>query len=1420
MSFFDNFKTYNDSHQNAFEALCNQLFERFIRCEHTNELKYFTVVNGAGGDGGVEAYAELKSGSVIGVQSKWFRTSLSNNQIAQIKKSILTAKKVRKGLEKYIICVPRDFQSLKITKGQKLAKDTEEKRINDLKIEITTSHPDLELVFWNEHTIRKELQKSGNEGVHRFWFEKEQLSIEFLKQKFNLAKEGWLRERYTPMMHCQGIISEKVNEVLLTHESREKTLLSIRKLLSQLNLVGSTIQEFNATVGESNEFQNGLNLVLNKLRLYNKELINIDKAVCNCDVTFQSNRIDELKLLSLIKEIEKSKFPNTLRNIRVRLLSNLKRLNNLDLNDAIHKITQGLRPHSLVIHGKPGTGKTHGAAKVVQERLDRGVPAVIIRAKNTPNDSWDSILHNSLSGLNGWSDSEIFTGMESLATLTNHQIIRPKKSKIRVEPTQVLICVDGVDEANDFKNWKDRINETKQWMKDYPRLKFVFTIRHYVPHNPNPCGLDFDERIRSLDLPSEGDVPINELAIHYLRESDIDFEEVPWIVESFENALSLKLFCEKYGGLDLPRQNRPVQTSLAHLLNTKIKRIEEEFYESNSPVWSLTDNVIKRSLFIVTEYLRNQGSIPHDDLCNRLTTELNGIIDRSWSGKLIDIFSNHAVIYRLEQQVDDELSLPVIEYISSYQSYSDYFIALKATKLIIESDARDLPELLNDWNSIKLAATILLNDYNVLVGEDGYWTNNLSSLELDTLKFQTLSNASDEVIVKYLPLISNDFFASATKRNLILSEFLIPSLNRKKLNLGIELLHSALVDFKTVYDRDLVWSTNEAFRMEGAREIGLLLDHLTLYGYHLYNELPILIAWSLSSTNNVYREKARSELTMWGGTNLLEFVKLLDCVFFNDDPQIQEDLSIVCLGIASITSQPNKGMKELASWISKNIFTDKRIIHLNNAIIRHGMRVAMERAYSLGECNDSDITNARPPYKASRYLLDLDVLEGNFFQSGRFPIVHDLAWYVIKKSFEGFLVYKSPRKTTSTDWFLRKYERKYKIRLSPFDFALSAGIAYIQKLGFTEEKGFGMTEATHGSKSKNASIGEKYTWLAVHEIKGFLADRMPYVDNYDSFSRLQDYTHIVSVLNPTRDSWNENKVRPIKDAWYIPEEISPSFNLSTNTFFEDVSNWIEQDLDASLDLWINIDDLKLANAENSTTNEWLTLYADTDLSEFNNIGRTALELKCCLIKKDQFDNFQKFCDNSTNLSEYPFNHIYSIKARTSGEVYSSVKDIVWMDWLEEDSSMIEIECEENSYLTIYNSFTEVVENSHEQGEVYYKTPSKLVRKMMNINNTDKDRFYDARAKTKALFSKHGQPYYDSQELLIVDREEFFKVLDKNGLKPFWIAFQHRTTTLECRREHETFHAEKNKYWIVWFEGGTIQKIPFNVSSFNNASEQE
>lgn len=56
------FITYGNSSQNAFETLCNQLFERHLKRIYKTDLIKFRVINGAGGDGGIEAYGQFSSG--------------------------------------------------------------------------------------------------------------------------------------------------------------------------------------------------------------------------------------------------------------------------------------------------------------------------------------------------------------------------------------------------------------------------------------------------------------------------------------------------------------------------------------------------------------------------------------------------------------------------------------------------------------------------------------------------------------------------------------------------------------------------------------------------------------------------------------------------------------------------------------------------------------------------------------------------------------------------------------------------------------------------------------------------------------------------------------------------------------------------------------------------------------------------------------------------------------------------------------------------------------------------------------------------------------------------------------------------------------------------------------------------------------
>lgn len=212
-----NFQTYNDAPTKAFEILCNQLFENWCKEQYPSEMASFNVVNGSGGDGGVESYAVLSDGKVIGLQAKWFPDSITTNQMGQIKNSINTALKMRPQITRYIVCVPRDLASL-TGKGD----NTEDKRWEDMKSDVLKDNPNLTLDLWNETRLTQELQKECSAGIFKFWFERAEISEESVKFSFEKSKHSWLSTKYVPELNTFGTIHSFICTYLGDVDQRKK----------------------------------------------------------------------------------------------------------------------------------------------------------------------------------------------------------------------------------------------------------------------------------------------------------------------------------------------------------------------------------------------------------------------------------------------------------------------------------------------------------------------------------------------------------------------------------------------------------------------------------------------------------------------------------------------------------------------------------------------------------------------------------------------------------------------------------------------------------------------------------------------------------------------------------------------------------------------------------------------------------------------------------------------------------------------------------------------------------------------------------------------------------------------------------------------------------------------------------------------
>lgn len=179
---WNKFNTFGESKEKAFEILSNQIFKVYCENTYKEKMKKFVVINGAGGDGGIEAYAELSNGNIVAIQSKCFFDAINSSEISQIRNSINTAKKVRSNIQKYIVSVPRDLANKK--NG---VENFERKRVEGLFNEFKDTNIEFEL--WGEFELSDYIIKNKElVGVHKFWFDNTEIDFSNIIEKFQVKK--------------------------------------------------------------------------------------------------------------------------------------------------------------------------------------------------------------------------------------------------------------------------------------------------------------------------------------------------------------------------------------------------------------------------------------------------------------------------------------------------------------------------------------------------------------------------------------------------------------------------------------------------------------------------------------------------------------------------------------------------------------------------------------------------------------------------------------------------------------------------------------------------------------------------------------------------------------------------------------------------------------------------------------------------------------------------------------------------------------------------------------------------------------------------------------------------------------------------------------------------------------------------------
>lgn len=1444
---FDTFKTYGDSPQDAFETFCTQLFERYLSRKYGNNLVKFRVVNGAGGDGGIEAYGELANGDLIAVQAKWFRTSMKDSQIKQIEKSVNTAMKHRKNIVEYFICVPRALGSVKMGKGKVAVAKTEEYRVDQLTIKIEAAYPDKTFTWWFEQDIQNELLKSDNEGMNKFWFERDVINHNQLVQQFELEKAAWIDNRYIPELHGQGMIQSQIEQVLCSQPFRKDLLNRIGKTTKLLQNVALLITRFSETL-------DALNAMLAELQSI-KANIDHNLAALLPIITAIQEGVSELPSITLLDmPVSNDLFialdkwrPSAMQlGLPKRLSESLDRVSELDLQGTVDQIRDEMEQSGRLFLGNGGTGKTHALSNTVDIRLNlQKVPALIIRAKGASAEDWTALLKKALD-IDNWSKNEMLSALETLAVRADHQAVKALNpgDELKKEPTKVLICVDGLEEdTSHWPKWYERIRESITLNKRYSRLKFAFTARPYFLSKAEMPAAD---NFRIIEIPREGDVPVQEVVDQYFEHFDITVEPKS-LIRGIDTLYALRLFCKLYEGQKLTAEDE-ILTAEHDLLNEKIKEMEDEFRQVKYPGAARTP--VRDAIEAIAEVFYEDSEIAHPELFTLLMGDSLNYLDRTEVERVIEFLVNNAFLTKNEIPVGKgALRKRELNYTLTYQSIMEIIMAEKYVDGIVSKDITAIPEYLRavperdeaseqqlvNHRIVQEIVNTLFHNHDLLVGRDDFLAEGLSEATIQQLQTEALIQAPKNVAASFKANIDALYFKDHKSRHFIFRNLIYPSAASSANYFGAEYLHSLLMEQPTAVDRDKIWlgmDRHDIYELEKEEsqqyyryDLRRVIDpdgegELYLPGLSLHNEYPLIFGWAQATLDQSFRERLRTALTGWAIKQPQEFKLLLDKLFPCNDPQIQEDLAAITLGVAS-RLKDKAALKELAEWALNNVFAE--LGSNPDIIVRTGFRSVVERAFYAGVINEEQAKQARPRLlETLQYIqVDADALEKGGEEI--YPIVHDLAWYVIKRSFDDFLEYQSLDKDTEPEdrgeEFLKAYIDHLGLdNLSVYEWAISAAIAYMKSLGFnrTEHNGNDTTAASHGSKSKIFTQEEKYTWLAVHYIQGYLSDYLP-LEESENF--VTDYMQIVNIGNPAEflDVNPHSEMPDIEDNWIVKEPLAPEMQ-EKGTPDEQVKVAVENEPIIDFNNWIQLSDKDLRSE--GSDKEWLALYNYTYVHDSKSYMDSSVDIRGVLIEKGQAPQLLDLVIKHTGRNSY-FGSIDRMVCSPDTDSYSNPTDVVWMKWIGEKSNTenyhLPLEDEEKK---MHYTVTSVRKHTVENGEDEVYIPSKMVRNMLGISEMEQKLLLDDDGRIMAIIHILSPPNYDRQKMTLVPKEEFLAKLEADGKEIVWFVDLIRSKDALNKSIKSEEHPMKTRKYMVWYENGGLHWEKFWDARFSNQRDED
>jgi len=535
----------------AFEELCCQLAGRTLP-----EGTPFERIRGAGGDGGVECFADPPSGGRVGWQAKYVFDI--DALLTQLTKSLTTALRIHPSLTSYVVCFPFDPTGTTGRKGKTELDKFEE--WEEQQVEAATADGrQLTIERWPAGKLLSLfLDYDSAGGIREFFFNATVLSEEWFANHLEAAK-GHAGPRYTPELNVQTPLSswfaafgrtsswadELKNRLRACKQAHEHFALGIDRPESDSTHPGWPED----SVEEARDLNDKLNGLVDECAALTETEVHEEYGHCldaledtlarlaslesnlaaDLEAKHGSGKADSPGFRQFMAEYNVS-FPAANLDHTREAIEAFGDLRNWLVSGACSPAFE----HAFILSGVAGSGKTHGVCDVATQRLPDGRLTSV------------AFGHQFKGEPNPWTRLAEELGLP--LTLGRDGVLDALNAAAEASGTLLVICVDAINETRPLSYWQDRLVSFAQAVRQRPFLRVCFTCR--TPFLPYclPDGHDLPVLEHEGFAGAEREA-CREFFGHFGLEPPI----APILSPEFANPLYLRLVCETLKARDLRR---------------------------------------------------------------------------------------------------------------------------------------------------------------------------------------------------------------------------------------------------------------------------------------------------------------------------------------------------------------------------------------------------------------------------------------------------------------------------------------------------------------------------------------------------------------------------------------------------------------------------------------------------------------------------------------------------------------------------------------------------------------------------------------------------------------------------------------------------------------------------------------------------